>query len=467
MTTAALTAPQTAPRPRLGAWLAANAPAALALIVFAAALWPTAVLNDSDTWWHLSAGDWIISHHAVPHADPFSWSFAGKPWVAHEWLSEILMSRAFALGGWPGLMLLTAAAAALTVFVLAREAARSMTGPALGLLVLGGAALFGPHLLARPHIIVAPLMAVWFAALARNNGTPPWRILPLMVVWANMHGSFIAGIALSAPFALEATLASADRTRTACLWAAFIGLGMLAAGLTPFGLDGLLFPLHLLTMPNVGGIGEWSPVDLARPQPLLIAILALAIVWLMRRPRLSVVRRLTLLALLTASLHQQRHEMLLGLLGILLLAKPMGRVLGQSPSPLRLSPLIPAAAVGLALLRLAIPLTDPVNARDPAAAIAHASEGRVLNDYAFGGYLIRAGIAPFIDSRADLYGPAFLDRYSAIINDPSVLKAELDRDAIAWTIFKPDSPAALAMERMPGWRKTYTDATSVIHIRTP
>ena len=54
--------------------------------------------------------------------------------------------------------------------------------------------------------------------------------------------------------------------------------------------------------------------------------------------------------------------------------------------------------LALAALRLAVPLNDPVNARDPAAAIAHAppvakSDGRVLNDYAFGGYLIRAGIA--------------------------------------------------------------------------
>jgi len=469
MSTAALTVPQTAPRPRVGQWLAANAPAVLALTVFAAALWPVALLNDSDTWWHLSAGDWIVSHGAVPHADPFSWSVAGKPWIAHEWLSEALMSRACVLAGWPGLMVLTAAAAALTVCLLAREAARSMSGLALGLLVLGGGALFGPHLLARPHMLAAPVMVMWFAALVHNKGVPPWHVLPLMTLWANMHGSFIAGIALSLPFAVEAVLASAKRTRTAGLWAAFLALGILAAGLTPFGLDGLLFPLRLLTMPDVDGIGEWSPVDLARPQPLLIAVLAFALVWLMRAPRLSVVRRLTLVVLLAASLHQQRHEMLLGVLGVLLLAGPLGQALDQAPCPLRLSPLIPAAALFLTALRVATPLGDPVNARDPTRAIAHApsvtQRDRVLNDYAFGGYLIRAGIAPFIDSRADLYGPAFLDRYSAIVNDPATLRTELDRDTIAWTMFKPGSPAARAMDRMPGWRKTYADATAVVHAR--
>ncbi len=465
MTTAALTAPQTAPRPRIGAWLAANAPAIVALAVFAAILWPAAVLNDSDTWWHLSAGDWMLAHRAVPHADPFSWSLRGHPWTAHEWLSEVLMSGAFALAGWPGLMLLTAAAAGLTVFLLARHAARSMSGLALGLLVLGGAALFGPHLLARPHLLVTPVMALWFSALARNGGTPPWRTLPLITLWANMHGSFIAGIALALPFAVEAILAAPSRGRRLALWAGFAAAAVAAAALTPFGIDGLLFPLRLLSMPGVDGIGEWSPLDLAKPQPLLVALAAFAAVWLMRRPRLSIVRRVTLLTLVAASLHRQRHEMLLGLLGVLLLAEPLGKALGQKPARPRPSPLFAATAVGLAALRLATPLAEPVNARDPAAAIAHAPAGRVFNDYAFGGYLIHAGIAPFIDSRADMYGPAFLDRYSTIIGDPRALAAELDRDAIAWTMLKPGSPAARTLERLPGWRRAYGDATAVIDVR--
>ena len=467
MTTAALTAPQTALRPRISLWSAANTPGLVALLVFAVALWPTALLNDADTWWHLSAGDWIVAHRAVPHADPFSWSFAGKPWIAHEWLSEILMSSTFAPAGWPGLMLLTALSAALTVLLLARQAARYLSGLSLVLLVLGASALFAPHLLARPHMLVAPVMVLWFSALARHNTAPPWRILPLMTLWANMHGSFIAGIALTAPFAIEAILAAPDRVRAAGLWTAFIVAAIAAALITPFGVDGLLFPLHLLTMPGVDGIGEWSPIDLAKPQPLLIAVIGLAAVWLMRRPRLPIVRGLILLGLLAASLHQQRHEMLLAIMSVPILAEPLGKALTQTPVPLRLSPLIAAAALCLAVLRLAVPLTDPVNARDPAAAIAHARSlaGRVLNDYAFGGYLIRAGIAPFIDSRADMYGPAFLDRYSHLAGDPAALKGELDRDAIAWTLLKPGSADARWMDRMPGWRLAYADATATIHVR--
>ena len=48
------------------------------------------VLNDGDTWWHLAAAEWIINHQAAPHADPFSYTRAGAPWLDHEWLSQAI-----------------------------------------------------------------------------------------------------------------------------------------------------------------------------------------------------------------------------------------------------------------------------------------------------------------------------------------------------------------------------------------
>ncbi|MBW8734895.1 MAG: hypothetical protein JF571_11445, partial [Asticcacaulis sp.] len=69
--------PLPASRPHIGVWMSAHAPAMIALFVFTVTLWPSALLNDNDTWWHLAAGDWMIAHRAVPHADPFSWTFAG------------------------------------------------------------------------------------------------------------------------------------------------------------------------------------------------------------------------------------------------------------------------------------------------------------------------------------------------------------------------------------------------------
>jgi len=462
--------PLPAARPTVGAWVSTHSAALIALLVFALSLWPSALLNDTDTWWHLAAGDWIVAHRAVPHTDPFSWTFAGKPWVAHEWLSEVALSHAYALGGWPGVMLLTAACFAAGIGLMAREAAKHVGGLALWLLVLLAASLFGPHLLARPHILVLPVMVLWLSGLARAQGTPPWLCLPLMTLWANMHGSFIAGLALIAPFAVDAILQSDQKAKTAATWAAFVGTAIAAALLTPFGAEGLLFPFKLFTMRNLDGIGEWAPVAFTKPQPLFIAAAVLAFAIWRYRPHLSLVRWGILAGLFAVTLHQQRHEMILAVVAVLVLAPPLGEALHQNPGTARPSPWAAIAAAVLAVLRLSIPMSSPVTASDPSDALAHVppalAHTRVFNAYDMGGYLIRAGIAPYIDSRADLYGPAFLDRYAEIASgNQKTMADDLDHDGVQWTLLRPDTSMAIAMDKLPGWRRQYAGANAIIHVR--
>src|SRR5438094_1374491 len=76
---------------------------------------------DGDTIWHVATGRWILAHGTIPATDPFSFSAAGHPWVTHEWLSEVLMALAYTISGWSGVMVLTAAAAATVMVLLAIE----------------------------------------------------------------------------------------------------------------------------------------------------------------------------------------------------------------------------------------------------------------------------------------------------------------------------------------------------------
>src|SRR5450631_817787 len=96
------------------------APFAAAAGGAAAAFWPD-LMREGDTWWHLTAGEWVLANRAAPHVDPFSSSFSGKPWVAHEWLSEAFMALSFRAGGWGGLALLTGLAFGATLAILARR----------------------------------------------------------------------------------------------------------------------------------------------------------------------------------------------------------------------------------------------------------------------------------------------------------------------------------------------------------
>src|SRR5271154_1951110 len=111
--------------------LAALGLAAIALALFALAAFSPAVLGVGDTFSHLATGEWIIANGAAPRADPFSHSMPGAQWVAHEWLSEVLLSLAFHLGGWRGVVLMTGAAAAGAALIVGLSAARELRGGAL------------------------------------------------------------------------------------------------------------------------------------------------------------------------------------------------------------------------------------------------------------------------------------------------------------------------------------------------
>ena len=76
------------------------------------------IFNDGDVSWHIATGQWILDHRAIPHTDPFSFTWAGKPWVPIEWLAEVLYASAYRLAGYSGVAaLVTAALIALHAIV--------------------------------------------------------------------------------------------------------------------------------------------------------------------------------------------------------------------------------------------------------------------------------------------------------------------------------------------------------------
>src|SRR5215467_5544433 len=58
---------------------------------------------DPDLWWHIKVGDDILRTHHFPTTDPYSWTVAGHPWIAYEWLGEVFLALVNRLGGIPGL----------------------------------------------------------------------------------------------------------------------------------------------------------------------------------------------------------------------------------------------------------------------------------------------------------------------------------------------------------------------------
>ncbi|WP_296713878.1 hypothetical protein [Rhodoblastus sp.] len=478
-----LTARSPAGTIRQGAWT----PAAAALLLFALTLASPAILNDGDTFWHIAAGDWILDHRAVPTTDPFTFSFGGAPWTAHEWLSEVLLALCFRLGGWSGVVVLTSSAVAATLFIFMRRLARDLHGFALLCLAALGFSLVTGSMLARPHVLALPALAALAAGLfsARDKEkAPSLALLPVMTIWSNLHGSFIVGLALIGPFALEAVLAARPEKRIAAArgWIVFGLLALGSALINPLGLEALLFPIRLMGLKSLAGVGEWRPEAFDHVGPLEIALFALIGFALLRPLRVAPVRLLLLIGLIHLALHHTRHGMLLGLLAPMILARPIAEALAQTPAPLAQSPdmgrlitrlqaaLALALFVVLAGLRLAIPVTREDGPMAPISALAAVpAELRarpVLNHYDFGGYLIFSGVRPYIDGRTDLFGDAFLDNFDRIAaGNAKALDAAVEKDAIVWTIFPPASPVVRTLDARPGWNRIYADRNAVIHAR--
>jgi hypothetical protein len=108
----------------------------------------------------------------------------------------------------------------------------------------------------------------------------------------------------------------------------------------------------------------------------------------------------------------------------------------------------------------------------PIAAVeavqAGAVAGPVFNSYKFGGYLIFAGIPPFIDSRGELYGDKFFERYlkaetSSKLSDLTDL---LSQYKIGWTLLAPDSVGNLKLATLPDWKQLYADDFAVVYVHT-
>jgi len=453
---------------------------------------PMALLNDPDTYLHITAGRWMLTHLALPVQDPFSHSQAGAVWVPHEWLAEIILALVYDAAGWSGLVLLAAVCFATGMALLTRYLLRYFEPFSALIAVTLGAALALGHLLVRPHLLALPLLVIWSGELfaARDTGSaPPRWLLPLMALWANLHASFMFGLALVLFLGAEAALSSGRRSPEARRWGLFGLLAVVASLMTPNGVAGFVEPFRLTMMPALqASFGEWQSPNFQEFQPLEIWLLGIIALGFATGAKLPLPRLLLLLALCHMALAHVRHAELLGLVGPLVVAASLG------PRITSLIRSMPLSAFGRAAAGLAAPATAPAvmltlvlavsaslplllrpiaRADDrvtPASALAAAArmglDGPVLNSEGFGGYLIFRGVAPFIDGRAELYGNAFLDRYlAAERGGEPALTAVLDAYGITWTLLAPHQAATSRLDGLPGWHRVYADTIAVIHAR--
>jgi hypothetical protein len=390
-------------------------------------------LRDIDIYWHVIIGRQILAtHHVAGAGATFSFVSTHLDWKSSEWLSEVILAETQRVFGWRGLIALRLLLSAVALVALAlvlvrrdRESSEKRSGWPLALVFCLSAVLASALFQIRPELF-SLLFLIWLAAqLPRwlSGGTPRWPLIPLVIVWANLHGYWILVPAMLGLAALGSLMDGRTRpARAQALWA----VGAAAAGcVTPIGPTGLLLPLRLRAATSV--ITEWQPTVLPSPEGVMLGVLFVLILvaWAragQRVPRAEILAVLSLAAF--AGLAFRDVYVVSVLLApcalprvgqVLSFPRPtVGRREGTLFASVAVVTIVGAlgwAAVGGA--RTAVfPKTQPVAiarylARQP-------GWHRVVNDYNTSGVLIAFGgphTQVAVDGRADRYGAPYLSEY--------------------------------------------------------
>jgi hypothetical protein len=444
------------------------------------------LLIDPDTMWQITIGQWIVDHGMVPTTDVYSFTMRGQPWISTQWLAQVAYAAVYAVAGWTGPVVLASACIAATFVLFTRFLFKRLTESTTLVFVAAALALTVPHLLARPHVLALPVMMAWVGGLvtaADRRCAPSFWLLPLMTLWANLHGGFVLGLALVAPIAADAVLnADASQRKSLALrWAAFAAAALAASCVTPYGWGSLLAARKILALGEaLPLIMEWRPADFSSITPLEICLLLGFGLALYRGISLPPLRIVLLLGMLHMGLSQVRSLETFALLVPLFLAGPLAKQIAgaehdakptASPSRVLLASLAVMLLAGTAAYASVVRF-EPHTRGSPVTAVTELKKlnfSRVFNDYDFGGYLIANGVAPFIDGRTELYGEKFFIAHNSAsgLMNPENLFRLLDEYKIEATLMRTQSAATKLLDHMDGWHKVYADDIATIHVRKP
>lgn len=442
------------------------------------------LLQDPDSHWHVAVGRWIWGRGTVPWTDPFSHTFAGAPWVAKEWLSQLLFFGAYEAAGWRGVVLAAVLTIAGTMAVLFRWLESRLQRTTALVIVLLVVMLSAGSWMARPHVFSFATLLLWTIALttaAERRTSPPWWALAVMVLWVNLHGSFTIGFALAGLLALHALILAEpdERWPLALRWAGFLALAVLAAFATPYGYRAMLVTVTMFDSgESLPYITEWQPLALDASGVVAIAALIAAVVVLLRRPKENVALLLVVALFGMMMIRHTRFVPLFALVAAVVVTGPLARLaprLGAAPMEGDAARAPRRWVAALLLLPFALsPFTNPAPspgttpARALAAARAAGLDGRVYNDYDFGGYLIEQGVPTFIDGRTDqLFLGGFITetKQAAAASGHERFAHLLDRHHVDWALVAARSSEARHLDALPRWRRLYADSIAAVYAR--
>jgi hypothetical protein len=452
--------------------------------------------TDIDFWWHLRTGQLITESGAVPRTDPFSFTAAGRPWVAHEWLWELGVFHLYRLGGYRAAVLLSAIIVTLAYAILYRLLRHLGANEIVAAgLVLWAAFLGVPNLGTRPREFSFLFFAFFLDRLYRyrTGGSARLWLLPLiMPLWANLHGGFVFGLGLLGLFALSETVAwlAGRDPAPRRLWAVTV-VAILATGVHPLGPRVLLYPLDYYRgaqNPSFQSVTEFASPNFHEPLNLVFAggLVALMLLPGTRGPGSGTDALLVAVFTLQALISMRQVIFCALVLPPVMVQRAVARFqFVRALVPTRLPRIV--SALNLVLLAALLigaaafaarqsgaqlgmmPRTDGLPVAGARFIQEHHLPDPVFNFQPWGGYLIHEWYPErrvFIDGRMDMYGKAIVDDYlNAAAAKPQWAEI-FDRWGIQTALLPKDSPLAAVLRADPHWQRLFTGDVEEVFGRT-
>jgi hypothetical protein len=459
-------------------------------------------IADTDFWWHMKTGQYIVEHHSLPVPDPFAYTasasaaYRGEEQVrhfnlTHEWLSQVLMYAVYAVAGFSGIVLaravLLASLCGLAGFLAARLSANFYAGIAAACATATVVIAFAAD---RPGVVSFLGVAIFVNLLELRRGW--WALPPLALLWSNCHGGFFLGWVV-----LLAYCAETLRFRSPAAWLResrrlwlVTACAIAASGINPngFGVVSTIFAYR--RSPMTANLIEWQPPRLwGPPYSFDILLYAAALVLVFSWKRVRPAHWILFVAFAGASLTAFRNTPLTGFLAPVLIAAyfpfrvQLPEVLAWAPPILAAAGFIAGLAQGRFLQLRVAAWTLPSGAAD--YLLENHVTGPIFNTYEQGGYVIwrmwpRERV--FIDGRAlsetvyrdynqilfnagsyadQMTGPReeLLNRYGVRVVVMNTL------DYVSGALY----PLAIALAHPASteWELVYDDAQAVVFVRRP
>jgi hypothetical protein len=460
---------------------------------------------DPDLWGHVRFGQAIISgRHLLLH-DPYSYSAFGHVSGNHEWLTDVIMAAIYNAFGVIGLKLWKFACTAATILFIALAASYTGGSPNQQLYTVGMAAVaITPHMQFRPQLFTFLLFAALLALLARHTyrrAAPLWLAVPMMALWANLHGGFIIGIISLTLYTGVALLqdVSARRPIRSSLRVIWLTLAAtLATFLTPYLASTWTPVLHALRNPITHRvIDDWQPFTLFVNHAgrfeysyTFLRLFALALIGALivsvcltprdcDQPLIAIAAVMSIgsfvairnvpLAVIACVAPTTRH---MGLLKFTASSREIGRSRLFSGRNRWLATMLALGlAVGTGRL-FSSRLTPYVPC--PSGAVAFMKErglhGNILNEFGWGDYLIwhmTPASKVFMDGRYDsVYPPEVIEDYFNFSANAASARKVLLSYPHDFVLIPPRLPAYSFMVKTPGWKLIYQDQNSALFART-